>query len=340
MHHTSRGSSRAANRHRGTGARYRLAAVVAVFTLVLAACGSADTGPDESSTTAPPTSTTEAVDAVFPVTIDAPNGTVTVTARPERIVSISPTSTEVLFAVGAGDQVVAVDGLSDHPADAPITELSAFTPSIEAIAAYDPDLVVLSFDPNQDVIPGLEALGIPVILHPTAASIEDAYVQWEQIGAATGQVAAASALIAETEATLDSLYDSLPAEAAELTYYYELDDTYYTITSSTFIGEVLAPTGVGNIADTQDVEGFGYPQLTPEYIVGADPDLILLADTQCCGQSAVTVADRPGWDTMSAVQQGLVVELDDDVASRWGPRIVQLVEDVVDAILMSTSGDE
>ena len=146
-------------------------------------------------------------------------------------------------------------------------------------------------------------------------------------------------MVTETRATLDSLYGSIPSGASDLTYYYELDDTYFTITSSTFIGEVLAPTGIGNIADTQDAEGFGYPQLTPEYIVGADPDLILLADTQCCGQSAATVAERPGWDTMAAVRMGRIVELDDDVASRWGPRIVELVEDFVEVILVATSAD-
>ena len=336
-----------ARSHPGTGYRSRFMTMVAFLALAflalaVTACGAAEPsegGTDVPTTEAGATSTTAAVDGAFPVTIDAPNGPVTVTSRPERIVSISPTSTEVLFAVGAGDQVVAVDGLSDHPDDAPTTELSAFTPSIEAIAAYDPDLVVLSFDPNQDIIPGLEALGVPVLLHPTAASLEDAYTQWEQIGAATGQVSGADALVADTRAALDSLYSSLPDGAADLTYYYELDDTYFTITSSTFIGEVLAPTGVTNIADTQDAEGFGYPQLTPEYIVGADPDLILLADTQCCGQSAVTVGERPGWDTMAAVRMGQIVELDDDVASRWGPRIVELVEDVVDVILAATSAD-
>lgn len=319
-----------------------------VLALVVAACSS-----DSSSDTSPPptltttssvattttstpetTTTTEAPDDGFPVTIDAPNGTVTIEERPERIVSISPTSTEVLFAVGAGDQVVVVDSLSNYPAGAPLDpDLSAFTPSVEAIAAFEPDLVFLSFDPNQDVIPGLEALAIPVILHPTAVDLPDAYRQWEQVGAATGNLAGALQLVAETEADLASLYEVVPEAAADLTYYYELDPTYFSLTSASFVGELLAPTGMANIADTEDPDGFGFPQLAAEYIVGADPDLILLADTKCCGQTAETVAERPGWETMTAVAQGQVVELDDDIASRWGPRIPVLVEDVVGAIL-------
>jgi iron complex transport system substrate-binding protein len=263
------------------------------------------------------------------VTIEAPNGTVTIDERPERIVSISPTSTEVLFAVGAGSQVVAVDSLSNHPPEAPVTDLSAFTPSVESIAAFDPDLVVLSFDPNGEVIPGLDALGIPVILHPTAANLSDAYAQWEQIGAATGHLADAVALVATTDAAIMDAYGSVPESSGAISYYYEIDPTFYSSTSSTFIGEVLAGTGMVNIADPADEDGFGFPQLTAEFIVGEDPDFIILADTSCCGQSASTVAERPGWDTMTAVREGQIIELDDDVASRWSPRIIQLVEAVV-----------
>lgn len=313
--------------------------VLAVLAVLATSCGG-DESPSAITEAEQATTTTSAVDVGFPVTIEAANGTVTIEQRPERIVSISPTATEVLFAIGAGDQVVAVDGLSDHPAEAPVTELSAFTPSVEAIAAYDPDLVFLSFDPNQDVIPGLGALGIPVILHGTALGLDDAFLQWEQTGIATGHAPEASALVSETREYLAAAYASVPEAASGLTYYYELDDTYYSLTSSSFVGELIAPTGLVNIADTEDVEGFGFPQLTAEYIVGSDPALILLADVACCGQSAQTVAERPGWDAMTAVSRGHVVELDDDIASRWGPRIVDLVDAVVTAILELEPVDE
>lgn len=314
--------------------------------LLGAACSSEDSGDlDPSSTlasastvatsTSAPTAettTTEAADEGFPVTIDAPNGSVTVDRRPERIVSISPTSTEVLFAVGAGGQVAAVDSMSNFPENAPITDLSAFTPSVESIASFDPDLVFLSFDPS-DVVAGLEAIGIPVILHGTALTVEDAYAQWEQVGAATGHVAEAATLIAQTAADMASAFESLPEDSADISYYYELDPTFYSVTTESFIGGLLAPAGMENIADVADPDGFGYPQLTAEYIIDADPTLVLLADTRCCGATVETVAERPGWDTLSAVAHGGVVELDDDIASRWGPRIADLVEDVVVALL-------
>jgi iron complex transport system substrate-binding protein len=249
-----------------------------------------------------------------------------------RIVSLSPTSTEVLFAIGAGDQVVAVDSLSNFPAEAPVTELSSFTPNVEAIAAYDPDVVFISYDPG-DLVAGLEAIGIPVIVHGTAFTLDAAYGQWEQTGAVTGHVADAAMLVAETETDLAAATDSVGDAGEGVTYYYEIDNTFYTTTSASFIGQLLAPLGVVNIADdAEDPGGFGYPQLSPEFIVDSDPALILLADTKCCGESAVTIAARPGWDTMTAISTGSVVELDDDIASRWGPRVVELVEAVAKAI--------
>ena len=290
--------------------------------------GATTTEPAGSTTTSQASTTTEASDEGFPVTIDAPNGEVTVEARPQRIVSISPTSTEVLFAVGAGTQVVAVDDQSNFPADAPVTDLSGFTPNVEAIASYDPDLVILSFDPG-DVIAGLEALDIPVILHPTAVTIADAYVQWEQIGAATGNLSDAEDVVATTQASIDAAMETLPDDADTLTYYYELDPTFYSVTSGTFVGELFALTGMSNIADPADPDGYGFPQLTAEYIIEQNPGLIYLADTKCCGQSIDTVGERPGWNTLGAVVNGAVVELDDDIASRWGPRIAVLVDDIV-----------
>lgn len=306
--------------------------ILAVALVVTSCSGSEGTDPPDIPTTTAESSTVTS-EPSFPVTIEAPNGSITIDERPERIVSISPTSTEVLFAVGAADQVVAVDSLSNHPPEAPVTDLSAFTPSVESLAAFDPDLVVMSFDPNGEVIPGLEALGIPVILHPTAANLSDAYDQWEQLGAATGNLAMALGVIAETEAAIMAAYDSVPVSTETVSYYYEIDPTYYSSTSTTFIGEVLAGTKMVNIADPADRDGFGFPQLTPEFIVGEDPDFILLADTKCCGQSADTVAERPGWRTMTAVRDGQVIELDDDVASRWSPRISELVEVVVSSLL-------
>lgn len=309
----------------------RTSVLLVAIALVAAACSSSPDAATTTEGTETTTTTTPPVDE-FPVTITNDNGEVTIEERPERIVSLSPTSTEVLFAIGAGDAVVAVDSLSNHPAEAPVTDLSSFTPSVEAIASYEPDLVFVSYDPG-DLVAGLEAIGIPVVVHGTALSLDAAYAQWEQTGAATGHVAEAAALVADTQTGIEAAIAAVGEDGEGVTYYYEIDNTFYTATSSSFIGQLFAPMGVVNIADdAEDPGGFGFPQLSPEYIVDSDPALILLADAKYSGESAETVAARPGWDTMTAVTTGSIVELDDDVASRWGPRIVELVESVSEAI--------
>jgi iron complex transport system substrate-binding protein len=119
--------------------------------------------------------------------------------------------------------------------------------------------------------------------------------------------------------------------SAGLSFYYELDDTFYSVTSKTFIGQLFELLGLENIADAAGKGSGGYPQLSAEYIIESDPNLIFLADTKCCGQSPETVAGRPGWDRIAAVTDGGVVPLDDDVASRWGPRVVNLLSEIASA---------
>jgi iron complex transport system substrate-binding protein len=256
---------------------------------------------------------------------------VEIAARPERIVSLSATATEMLFEIGAGAQVVAVDDTSNYPPEAPTTELSAYEPNIEAIAEYDPDLVVISDDIG-DLLASLEALEIPVIVQPAAVSLDDTYEQIDELGVATGTSEEAEVLAEGIRADLEAAAASVPDLTTPPTYYHELDPTFFTATSETFIGELYSLLGLRNIADPADKGGSGYPQLSAEHIVKADPDLIFLADTKCCGESAETVAERPGWDRIAAVQGGSVVELDDDIASRWGPRVVEFLEIVAAAV--------
>lgn len=268
-------------------------------------------------------------DDAFPVSIATTSGDVTIDAMPTKIVSLSPTATEMLFAVGAGPQVVAVDDFSNYPEDAPMTDLSGFTPNVEAISGFEPDLLV-----TQGPIEGIEVLGIPVLVQPAAANIDDVYTQIEQIGAATGHVGDAAAVVGNMQAEIEEIMAAVPASDEPLTYFHELGTELYTATSATFIGSVYSMLGLDNIADPADADGasFGYPQLSEEYIVDADPDIIFLADTIGYGQSAATVAERPGWGDLSAVQAGNVVELNDDIASRWGPRIVEFIAVVADAV--------
>jgi iron complex transport system substrate-binding protein len=237
----------------------------------------------------------------------------------------------MLFAIDAGDQVVAVDDQSNYPEEAPRTDLSGFEPNVEAIVAEDPDLVVLSEDTG-DVVAGLEAADVGALLLPAATTLDDSYDQIEKLGDVTGHADEAADVVQGMQDDIEEITSSLPEREGEApTYYHELDQTLYTATSSTFIGQVYDLVGLENIADAAD-DGSGYPQLSAEHIIDQDPDLIFLADTKCCGQTAETVAARPGWAEVTAVRQDHVVELDDDIASRWGPRVVDLLRTVADEV--------
>jgi iron complex transport system substrate-binding protein len=269
---------------------------------------------------------TPAGQAGFPVTLDGPGGKVEIRQRPGRIVSLSPTATEMLFAIKAGGQVAAADSFSNYPKDAPTTDLSGHEPNVEAVAGYNPDLVVYSNDPG-DLGPALRKLGVPALLLPAGKRLDDTYAQLQLLGQATGHTTEAQALVASMRADIQQIVAASKLERP-LTYYHELDKSLFTATSQTFIGQLYAQLGLENIADKADKDGSGYPQLSAEYVVKADPDLVFLADTKCCAQSASTVAARPGWRQVRAVRDGAVVELDDDVASRWGPRVVDFLRTV------------
>jgi iron complex transport system substrate-binding protein len=251
----------------------------------------------------------------------------TAAAVPQRIVSLSPTATESLFAIGAGPQVIAVDDQSDYPKVAPRTKLSGFTPNVEAIASYRPDLVIISFNPK-GLSDALAKLRIRTVLQPPAATLADAYAQIGQLGRLTGHTGRAATLVSSMKSRIAAVVAARRRAGDGRTVYHELDQALFSATSKTFIGRIYQLFGLRNIADAADTAGTGYPQLSPEYIVEQDPDLIVLADTVCCGQTAATVAARPGWDHIRAVRTGSVIRLDDSVASRWGPRVVQLVQAV------------
>ena len=268
---------------------------------------------------------------VFPVTLTAANGSVTIASKPARIVSLSPTATEMLFAIGAGAQVVAVDDQSNYPAQAPKTKLSGFQPNVEAIATYHPDLVVAS-DDVAHLVASLTRISIPVLLEPAAKTIDDSYAQINQLGQATGHTPEATTLATDMKSRIQTIVAGVPQFATPPTYYHELDNTYFSATSHTFIGSVYGLLGLKNIADPADKKASGYPQLSAEYIITANPQIIFLADTKCCGQSEATVKKRAGWDKLAAVKGGRVIALDDDVASRWGPRIVDFLQIVENAL--------
>jgi iron complex transport system substrate-binding protein len=323
----------------------------AVSATALAGCGSATssttssaTSPANSSATSTaassPASAPAAAAAAFPVTIKTASGAITIKAAPTRIVSLSPTSTEDLYAVGAGKQVVAVDATSNYPAGVPKTSLSGLTPNIEAIARYNPSLVV-AWENTGGLVSGLTKLGIPVLIEPAVSTLDGAYGQIEQIGQATGHAAQARSVVASMKLQIAADISKAGASHKDLTYYWELSaNPYYSAASSTFIGQIVGLFGLKNVADAADkASDGGYPELSEEYIVTARPQIIFLADNEPTdgGQTPAVVAKRPGWSVLPAVKNHEVIPLNDDIASRWGPRLPQLVAQVAQAVESASS---
>ncbi|MDR9449592.1 MAG: ABC transporter substrate-binding protein [Acidimicrobiia bacterium] len=265
-----------------------------------------------------------------PVSVEGDAGRLVLDDRPERVVSLSATHTEILYAIGAGDRIVATDLTSNYPAEAATTtKVDAFNFNIEEIAATEPDLVITAFD-FQGEVAALQAVGIPVLLLIPAANLDDTYEQIEILGDVTGRESEAADLVSSMQTQIDDLVAS--SSGRSLTMFHEVDNTLFTANSSTFLGDIYRLLGLSNIADAvPDEFSSGYVQLSEEYLFSEDPDLIFLGDASF-GESLETVGGRPGWDTLTAVQTGAVFELDGDIAGRWGPRTVDLVKAIVAAI--------
>ncbi|SFS33083.1 ABC transporter substrate-binding protein [Saccharopolyspora flava] len=273
--------------------------------------------------------------SAFPAKVSLPGGQpVTLLQQPKRIVSLSPSATETLFALGAGDQVVAVDKFSNYPANAPRTELTGFTADAAAVADKKPDLVIAPDNATQ-LAEGLKVVDVPVLLTPSAASLDDAYQQIQVIGQATGHGNQATAMVQKMRSDIADIVAKTPKPPQPLTYFHEVSPDLYTATSQSFVGSVYSQFGMVNIADPA---GGPFPQLSQEHVVQANPNLIFAADTKCCGVNAAAIAARPGWNTVDAVQRHHVVELDDDIASRWGPRVVDFVRAISNAVGKAQQG--
>lgn len=281
------------------------------------------------TTTTSPAPTTTTVSAAFPVTVATDLGSVTIETRPERIVSLSATHTEMLYAIGAGDQVVGTDLTSNFPEEAATTaKVDSFNFNVEDVVALAPDLVVVAFD-FQGEAEALGALGIPFLLLGPPTDLDGAWAQLEQLGRATGHGEQAAALAEQLASEVDRLV-AASAPIGGVTIFHEVEETLYSASSESFIGDVYARLGLVNIADDAGVAG-QFPQLSAEYIVDRSPEFIFLADANF-GVTAESVAARPGWDTIRAVIDDRIVALDGDIAGRWGPRTVDLMRSIFEAV--------
>jgi len=269
----------------------------------------------------------------YPLTIKSGGFTTKIAKEPKRIISLSPSATEIFFSIGADKQVLLVDSLSNYPKRAPISDISAFEPNVEAIVGKKPDLVLLSVDAmkSTEIRKALTKLKVPVLMEKAPVTLADVYAEINVIGKVTNKQSQAAALTTKMAKDIKSILAS-SKKSSGVRIFHELDDTYYSVTSDTFIGRVYKDFGVVNVADAAaGADSYGYPQLSAEYLLKSDPQAIFLSDAQY-GVTPQSVAQRAGWSQISAVKNGNVFALAADVPSRWGPRLVDFYRAIAKAL--------
>ena len=271
--------------------------------------------------------------ATIVLSLLAVNPTQAAAKLPTRIISLSPSATEILYAIGSGKQVIAVDDLSNYPSQAPITKLSAFNPNVEALLNYKPDLIILNADATKalEVKAALEKLKVKVFLESAPSSPREAYAEIAALGRATGKLSGAQNVISEMKRRISAAIKA-GKTSKKITFFHELDNTLYTATSDTFIGKVYKDFNLVNIADpAAKADSAGYPQLQSEYVINANPKIVFLADAQY-GESLATLTKRAGWNGISAIKNKNVVALPEDIPSRWGPRLADFYEFIANSV--------
>jgi iron complex transport system substrate-binding protein len=269
----------------------------------------------------------------FPVSVQSGDGTVQIPSRPDRILSLSASATQMLYAMGAGNQVVGVDKYSTYPPNAPRTKFTGDESSAEDYLYLRPDLVIFAFETGS-LIQQLKTLHIPALLLPPAINMANVDSQLAELGTATGHQTGAHQVASSLASDLAAAARSVGNAGRGKTYYIEVDPTYYTATSKTFIGAEFSLFGMRDIADAAG-HGSAYPQISAEYILKENPDYVFLADTVCCQQTAATFAHRPGFSVLSAVKLRHVIGVNDSVASEWGPHTIETFVNLLANVLRS-----
>lgn len=296
-------------------------ALVAVVTM-FAACSSdapqATATPSGSSTPA-----AAATPAAFPLTVtDSGGASLTLNAPARAIISHSPGATEILFAIGAGGQVVAADEFSNYPAEAKALRKVKYTdPSPEAEIALQPDLVIMATNQKAQV-EAFRRLGLPVFFNQEPDSVEGVLRNVRLLGSMTGRTAEAEALAKQMQVRIDAVTSKLTDVQQGPTVFYELSDSLFTAAPQTFIGGMLTALKARNIAQGA---ASPFPQLTAEAVIAAGPQVILLANHQY-GGAPEQVKARPGWSSIPAVRDNRLHPVNPDLVNRPGPRIVEGLE--------------
>jgi len=257
---------------------------------------------------------------------------VTLEAPAQRIISLAPSNTEILFALGAGRQVIARDAFSDYPPEvASVTDIGSTWEvlNLEQLVALQPDLVLAAGIQSPEQVKAMEEAGLTVFLVPNPVTLEDLYANLDVVGRLTGHEDEAAALIESLKARVAAVDAKIATVSRRPRVFYELDASQdptkpWTAGPGSFHDALIARAGGINIAAVLDSP---WAQMSLEQIVAADPDLILLGDTKW-GTTPEAVAQRPGWGNLRAVKSGQVIPFDDDLISRPGPRLVDALENL------------
>jgi iron complex transport system substrate-binding protein len=299
-----------------------------VLVFLLAACGVATPPATEALPSQPPADLSIQLN-------DGLGRSVSLPAPASRVVSLTPSGTEILFSIGAGAQVMGRDSFSDYPAEAAqAADIggSMGEYNLEAILALQPDLVLAGGINPPELVAALEDLGLAVFFLPNPTTLEEMYANLETVGVLTGHAPEA----ADLGAALASRVAAVDAAILPLSYapsvYYELDATNpalpYTAGAGTFVDQLIARAGGHNIGSTLEGE---WVTISVEQLLVLDPAIILLGDA-AWGETPEKAAARPGWEALTAIQNGQVFPFDDNLVSRPGPRLVDGLEALVELL--------
>lgn len=275
----------------------------------------------------------QATPTAAPVNLNFTDGlgrNVTLNGFPQRIISLAPSNTEILFAIGAGSQVVGRDALSDFPEEAKsATDIGSTFEALntELIVSLNPDFILAAEINTPEQVKQLEDLGLTVYYLKNPLTLEEMYGNLELVAQMTGHEEETATLIESLKARVAAVDEKIAPISSRPSVFYELDATDpakpFTAGKGTFITQLIDRAGGHNIAS--DIEG--YPQLSLEQVVAADPAFIILGDARY-GISPESIAQRPGWENLSAVKNGQVLPFNDDLVSRPSPRLVDALEEL------------
>ncbi len=323
------------------------------LSLLLGACATpaAEVTPPTPPTAVPPTVTTAptAVPTVeaTPTPTAEPSPTpialtdslghqVTLAAPAQRTVSLAPSNTEIMFALGAGDKLVGRDDFSDYPAEAlKVQSVGSLYPKVnaEAIVALKPDLVLAAGITNPEDVKALIDLGLTVYATHNATSLDDIYADILAVGRLTGHAADAEKLVADEKARVEAVTTKTTPLTNKPKVFYEVDATDpsapWTAGPGSFIDQLLMLAGGDNVGRVSQDQYF---QIGVETLIAQDPAIIVLGSATFGGQTPELVAKRVGWDKITAVKKGFVYTFDDNLVSRPGPRVVDGLESLAKLI--------